>query len=334
MRLEAQMLGGYYPIPIPALDRVLSYLVPEAGCTLLDPCAGKGVAVGYLGHKLGIEPKDVYAIELEDGRSADLAGMLPGSKILAPCDFMQTDISASSFSLVWCNPPFDDEIGGGGRVEMSFLLRSIRLVATKGIICLVCPEHVMARDDMRREVLQNFDAVSCRLFPEAHRRFGEVVVMGRKRPRALEATKGWIETVMGQSDEPYHLRPADGPRRFAKSGLTDAEVLRAMAASPLNRVFVEVCEAPIQSPPLELCRGQLALVLAGGLLNTTLCKPGETPILIKATPYKETYVSSEESEVKHEGTDREDTVTTVVTSERIKLKVRVMDATGTIHDLT
>jgi hypothetical protein len=333
MRLEAQMLGGFYPIPIPALDKVLSYLVPEVGCTLLDPCAGKGVAVGYLAHKLGIEPKDVYAIELEEGRAADLAPMLPGSKVLAPADFHQTDISASSFSLVWCNPPFDDEIGGGGRVEMSFLLRAIRLVATKGIICLVCPEGVMSRDDMRREVLSNFDSVSCRPFPEEHRRFREVVVMGRKRPRAVEVYKGWLETVYGQTEEPCTLRAADGPRRFAKSGLTDAEILRAMAASPLNRVFVQVCEAPIPTPPLELRRGQLALVLAGGLLNTTLQKPGETPILIKATPYKETYVSSEETEVKHEGTDREDTVTTVVTSERIKLKVRVMDATGKIHDL-
>jgi predicted RNA methylase len=335
MRLEACMKGGFYPAPISALDLVAARLKAPEGATILDPCAGEGVAVGYLATKLGIKPPCVYAVELEEGRSVAATAALPGSRVIAPADFLQTDISANSLSMVWCNPPFDNEIGGGGRVEYGFLEKAIRLTATKGVVALVCPEMVMSRNEMRELCLQNLDNLSVTPFPAADRKFTEVVVLGTKRPRAVMLYSGnWMSAIEKNRGIVYTLPPASGPRRFVKSGLTDAEILRGIAASPLNSVFVGTRAFEMPSPPLELSRGQLALVLAGGLLNTTLQRPGEDPILIKATPFKETYISSETQELKDEGTEKEDLVKTVITSERIKLKVRVMTSDATIHDLT
>lgn len=335
MRLEAQMKGGFYPCPKEAIDQLVAKVTPCDGATLLDPCAGRGEAAKWLAEGLGIAEKDVYAVELKEGRSAAIRAAMPEAKILAPADFMQTDCSAHGLSFVWCNPPFDDEIGGGGRIEYGFLQRSIRLVATKGLVGFVCPEHVMMRRDIRELLMSECDNISVTPFPAGVRKYGEVVTLANRRTRPVEAASGdWLATLARNKVPRYALVPAPGPRRFAKTGLTDLEILRALARSPLNAIFTGAGAAPMPSPPLELGRGQLALVLAGGMLNTTLQKPGEPAILIKATPYKETYVSSEEEETKNAGTDREDVVKTVVTSERIKLKVRVMDAGGTIHDLT
>lgn len=46
--------NGYFPTDEPTLERALSALVPSPGSmSLLDPCAGEGVAIAEAAHALG-----------------------------------------------------------------------------------------------------------------------------------------------------------------------------------------------------------------------------------------------------------------------------------------
>ena len=50
--------------------------------------------------------------------------------MLAPADYFGCQRAAGTLSFIWCNPPFDDEYGGGGRVEREFLEAATRQLKT------------------------------------------------------------------------------------------------------------------------------------------------------------------------------------------------------------
>ncbi|NPY83401.1 class I SAM-dependent methyltransferase, partial [Pseudomonas aeruginosa] len=46
--------NGYFPTDEPTLERALSALAPSPGAmSILDPCAGEGVAIAEAAHALG-----------------------------------------------------------------------------------------------------------------------------------------------------------------------------------------------------------------------------------------------------------------------------------------
>ena len=57
----------------------------------------------------------VYAVELNASRAARIAEAYPDVRLLGPCSFEATRITKHSFSLVYLNPPFDDQLDGGGK---------------------------------------------------------------------------------------------------------------------------------------------------------------------------------------------------------------------------
>ena len=70
-----------------------------------------------LAEGLGVSWGHVFAVELNASRAARIAEAYPDVRLLGPCSFEATRITRHSFSLVYLNPPFDDEFGGGGREE-------------------------------------------------------------------------------------------------------------------------------------------------------------------------------------------------------------------------
>ena len=299
---------------------------PEQPIALLDPCAGRGEALYQWAVHCGATPAGVYAIELEEGRSQACQERLAGSHVLAPCSFFGTGISAGSFSFVWCNPPYDDEIGGG-RVEQGFLVRASQLLRAKGILALACPEHVSEKYELREQLMTWFDDLSVVPYPDAHRAFGEVVIFGRKlaKPRQGQLCR-WSECC-GEAGV-YLLPPAAGPKRFEKTELTGAEKAEALARSPLRRLLEPPTELPLPEPGLPLTHGQLALVLASGHLNGVVAKPGEEPHVIRGVATKEAYLADVQQEETSSGTTK--TVSTY--SQRIVLTVRALCPDGTIKD--
>lgn len=323
-----QCKGGFYPVPPEAVQFLSQFVKPPGGrFAILDPCAGRGAAIKQWADLLGCQPADVYAIELEEGRAAACRESLPASNVLAPCSFFGTGISACSFSFVFANPPYDDELGGGGRVEQSFLVRALQLVKARGVLALACPERVSLKHELQTQIMTWFEDVCVIPYPDAHRAFAEVVIFARKlaRPRQGQLCR-WSE-VCSQEPLEYEVPSSCGPRRFEKTELTAAEKAQALACSPLRRLLEPPAEPPLPEPGLPLTHGQLALVLASGHLNGVVAKPGEAPHVIRGVAAKENYLAGVQEEETGKGTK---TVSTY--SQRIVLTVRALCPDGAIKD--
>src|SRR5688572_26459604 len=132
-RLAALIKGCYVPADPKAVGAVLKHLkAPPGPFSLLDPCAGCGHAIKQLAEGLNSPLGNVCAIELSDTRAVELHRTLAGARICAPASFEGTSISPHSLGMVYVNAPFADQLGGGGREEYNFLLRSTRLLVTRG----------------------------------------------------------------------------------------------------------------------------------------------------------------------------------------------------------
>ncbi|WP_260440251.1 DUF6094 domain-containing protein, partial [Pseudomonas aeruginosa] len=98
--------NGYFPTDEPTLERTLSALAPSPGAmSILDPCAGEGVAIAEAAHALGREQVQAFAVEY-DAERARHARQLVDRCIHG--DLMDTLISRQSFGLLWLNPPYGD----------------------------------------------------------------------------------------------------------------------------------------------------------------------------------------------------------------------------------
>src|SRR5262245_44794861 len=124
-RLASVVKQGYFPAPPEAVAGILRHLrIPDpppdslsrAGdINILDPCADEARALVQIAEGLGVSKGHVFAVELNARRAAVIAETHPEVRLLGPCSFEATRITRQSLSLVYLNPPFDDEFGGGGR---------------------------------------------------------------------------------------------------------------------------------------------------------------------------------------------------------------------------
>src|SRR5215470_9199576 len=120
-RLASVVKQGYFPAPPEAISGILKHLKmpdppPDArfkaeDVNLLDPCAGEAKALVQLAEGLGVLPGHVFAVELNARRAAIIAESHPEVRLLGPCSFQATRITRHSFSMIYLNPPFDQEFG-------------------------------------------------------------------------------------------------------------------------------------------------------------------------------------------------------------------------------
>lgn len=331
-RLASQSRGGYYAIPPEALQLAIDRLTPPSeGLHLFDCCAGEGLALAQLAHALGCAPDNTWAVELEEERAQAVRANIPGVNAIAPASFFGTRIRSECFSLAYANPPFDDAIGGGGRLETDFLSRVLKHIAPKGVLCFVAPERVVLSYPVQNVLLTWCDHLSCVPFPEHVRNFSEVIVLGVKRRTLADPRKrNWRVDCFREHLFDYTLPPATGPRgMWEKTELTENELLAALDASPLRKRLEPPPDRPLPSPPLSLGAGHIALLLASGHLDGLVCPPGEPPHVVRGSAVK----IQESTDVQVEETEKSVTTRETIT-ERIKLCVRVADAAGNIVTLT
>lgn len=333
MRLVAQVKAGFYPAAPEAIAELADRLfcADAAATALCDPCCGKAAALNQLRVKLAVPAERTYLIELDSNRARAAKELLPEAHLLAGADFIGTETSARSFGLVWLNPPFDDEMGGGGRVEQRFLAKATPLLVTGGILCFILPAHVLEQKrDIKTFLLSWYRQLAVVPFAADHRPFNEVCVFGVRRSAAVEGSKlDWSAEVNTDSPPDYEVPPAGGPARFLKTAFTEDELCEALGRSRLNKAFRAPPPLPMPRPGLQLGQGQQALVLAGGFLNRVLQVDGKPPVLIKATPYKKDVHKSTAEDENEDGS----TKTTTIMGQKIGLRVRVLDIDGEIHTL-
>jgi predicted RNA methylase len=202
-RPEAHKKLGFYPAPPLAVAGICQHLVTSTGnaarTRILDPCAGEGLALIQIAQHLGVPQENLYAIELDVGRSATLQENLPDGHVLGPNSFQLTDITPGSMSLIYLNPPFQDELGGwsgGGRrrEEHAFFERAVRFLAPGGVMVLVLPMNALAGNrDFVEAVDSRLESVAAYRFPDEVRQYREIVVIGKLRKTQLAANSDAIE---------------------------------------------------------------------------------------------------------------------------------------------
>jgi hypothetical protein len=315
-RIASVVKQGFHPVPPAAIAGILRHLKipdpppdptvkPESGVNILDPCAGEGKALVQLAEGLGVSHGHVFAIELNGTRAARITEAYPDVRLLGPCSFEATRITRHSFSLVYLNPPFDDEFGGGEREEVSFLRRATEVLVPGGIVVLVCPvTQVFGAGRMCDALDTWFEHTEVFLFHDDCRSYRECVVFGRRRktpltdelifregiltvrgirrcytaPIATLARLGELQFARWSYGEPdtasrkreldtWELPLSPGPKRFEKTALTEEELEGELARSPLYHALCQRTLSPIKRPPLSLNKGHTSLLLMTGMLD-------------------------------------------------------------------
>jgi hypothetical protein len=326
-RLASVVKQGYFPAPPEAVAGILRHLkIPDpppespsrvGDINILDPCAGEARALVQLAEGLGVSKGHAFAVELNARRAAVIAESHPEVRLLGPCSFEATRITRQSLSAVFLNPPFDDEFGGGGREEVTFLRRSVALLVPGGILVLVCPVgQVYGRWEMCDLIDTWFEDIELFLFPDEHRRFNECVVFGRRRKAALPEAQvrtqgvltvrdvrycsaapidrlarlgepqfrrwdgGWPDPASRKADlDVWELPPSSGPKRFQKTAMTEEELESELARSPLYESLRRRVLSPLKRPPLSLNKGHTSLLLLTGMLDGYV--PSDPPHVVR-----------------------------------------------------
>lgn len=347
-RPQAEARLNFYPLPPPVTELLLAHLEADDpdDCTVLDPCAGEGVAIGTIAAGLGIPEESVYAVELSENRSRRIAGTFGGFHLLGPATFHGVECSYNAFSMVYVNPPYaHEEMGGGRREEVAFLVRALNLAAPGGVVAMVIPEHALLDWGREPEALRR--VVSCRMAdvtlwkpPAEHREYREMVVLGTKRKVPLPIGEGplwgndwyWAREKMGVLGDPgmvYKLPSGKHPKNWRKVAYTPAELRAKMASSHLCKWIEPPGTARAPSPPLPPGRGHVALILAAGDLDGLVWPEGEPPHVVRGTATKVSF----RDEAKCEAKVNEDgsTSSKEVWGEKIVLVVRAVSTDGTVR---
>lgn len=370
MRLEGQAKSGFFPADPAAISELCKHLAlgplgDREHHSILDPCAGKGEALAQIAEALGILPVNTYAIELNDVRGKavrERMPQVPETNILEPCSFHSSYITPGSMSLVYCNPPYDDELGGGGREELSFLGECYRLLAKGGIMVAVIPWRTASHRETKLHLDGHY--VDARLLRFPTMKYNEVVYIGVKRSSAKsesESYGGYLSRHVADSYGYRHKMPADlaplgepdwqwvdgvqikredtiktwalpgawRPAKFVKSSYIPGELEKDVADSPLNDCISDPPDPPLLNPPLPLGEGHVCLQMAAGGLNG-LIECGAFTHVMKGVASKEEYLNEDACE-ERESPDGEYVTVKTVYSQKPVIIVRAVGFDGVIH---
>jgi len=166
MRLAAQAKAGYYPTPLPVV-RLLREMIqfPSGPFAALDPCCGTGEALAeFLAGSQGRG----YGIELDQKRAEEARKKLY-RVIASPFEYCQ--VSQSSLSVLWLNPPYDHEADSAPdkkllRQEYTFLTASTRLLVSGGLLFYIVPQHMLADRHVAEYLALRHTGLRVSAFPE------------------------------------------------------------------------------------------------------------------------------------------------------------------------
>ena len=285
MRLAGRERLGFYPLPIPEVDRIRRFLAfPDKQCCALDPCVGDGAALAeFTSDKRVLQ----YGVELDAGR-AEQARTKGIEVIHGNCFDVLCPVE--SFSLVYLNPPYDLEISEekSQRMEKLFLEHVYRWLKLGGILVLVVPAKRIADcavllsihfRDIRVYRLTELECV----------RYQQVVVIGVRRTRqerdrlrdseiiqaqlwlgSFERELQGLPPLTSEPDHPY-VAPPSAPVRLVHRGLPLDPIEDMLPKSSAYRQAAAVIfaqQADVTGRPLTpLHGGHVGLLCTAGMLN-------------------------------------------------------------------
>jgi hypothetical protein len=314
--------AGYFPTDEPTLERCLGALEPADGLmTILDPCAGEGVAIGEIAIDLGRDRVRSYAVEYDVERAKSAQRL---SDRCLQSDFNDTVISKASFGLLLLNPPYGDlvtdqlrsyEFRGRARLEKVFYQRSWPLLQLDGVIINIIPGYILDEEYVGW-LTRHFKDI--RVFRAVETKFQQVVVFGRRsrkqdqslsdarsaRETLLKIGRGEIEVEEIPPDwpfQPYRIPTAAGePEHFFRNSLEPeqfaAELSRLKGLWSYFDMHLGTSQKAQRRPARALSRWHLALALAAGAISGIVHGRNGRALVVKGDTHKGKSVSTEFSE--------------------------------------
>ncbi|SHF15590.1 hypothetical protein SAMN02745133_01949 [Desulforamulus putei DSM 12395] len=246
-RIESKAKGGYYPTPEKELELILKKINAAGTVTVLDPCAGEGLALNQIVENLkgkgsNVEP---YAVELESSR-AEKARELFGRERVIKGGYEGLRMTNDCVSLLFLNPPYDERFGK--RVEEIFfrdLTAPGKYLVDGGLVVLIIPQYVLK--DIARLAEARLDNVTVyRFTDENYPVYNQVVLFGTRK-KGIERNpllKKTLEALaeMGPSALPsldmednvtYDLPEATKPVTMFRGSVHDpVEIAKDVMVSP------------------------------------------------------------------------------------------------------
>lgn len=331
MRLTSRLKADYRPLPLQAfglLHKRLKFTLPTDDSPrhypVIDPCAGEGNALAALMKALHLPETMAHSIELDVGRGEQLRQTLPTAEVVAPCSVFDARIPFASYSLLYLNPPMDQQTRGV-RIEEEFLAATYECLVPGGVLLMACSSELVKGDVFREIIAKRFESVAVIPFEPEYRKVSEVMVIGTRRQRDTFHTASYTSSTMVRPGHMWAIPPARPPHPIVKTFPTEEEVLKLLASSPANKLLEHKSQQSMNRPPLALGIGHLALLLSAGHLDGIVCPEGEEPHVVRGVAKKVEEETENETII-----DGKKVITKKTFTERIKLVVRVARTNGDI----
>lgn len=326
MRLEAKIKKGFYPLQLDAVPHICSlieWVHPDAN--IIDPCCGKGEAVKAIADTLGIKPANIIGCELDVERGRLASELLSEGTVHAPIDFLGSSAYGDA-SIAYCNPPYDDEMGGGMRTETKFLHKVTGMLDPGGILIFVVPARTADNQAVYTYLKSMYESIQKFRLPSKTAKYNEVVFMAIKRDNmVINSGANWIGYTEFSSIQTRYAAKKGGKVRVRKANYTEQELYELIGKSEANSLIDgERYVRENMVPPMKMRTGHLAMLLASGKLDGIVEVEGEEPHVVRGSTAK---VTVRRTEVGEE-------TTKVIDTEVIKLTVKVATQDGRIVALT
>ncbi len=287
-RTNARLRMNFFPLPDSVAEKIGQRLIFQPACSVLDPCAGEGRALVAMTSHAPVCRR--YGVELDAYRAEEAAKMLD---MVIQGDALNTRSKVESFSLIYCNPPFDfeqGEQGGNQRMEKLFTAHVARWLVPAGILVLVIPVERLT--DCARTLAYYFADV--RLFrleaPECER-YRQIAVFAKSKTRrerekssdhAITGAQLYLASLardpsriapLSGADVTYMVPPS-GPAELIYEGLPLDVIEDLLPASPAYRQLEHVLSPKLLSlqtrPVTPLHKGHIGLLAVAGAVNSVL----------------------------------------------------------------
>lgn len=203
MRLAGIEKGGYYPYPSHMAEATASWFIPLAAGTrgrLLDPCAGEGEIANLLGRLLNYE---TWGCELFPYRAEKAAVRMHKCHSAA---WESCSLTDESVTLLWFNPPYDDDRHGDERrLELSFLKSTTPKLVRGGVLAFVIPQRILRMAEIVRYLASQYERLTILRFPDGeYERFKQVLLLATRWEKYNVTTNEEIEEIqpLAESDLP------------------------------------------------------------------------------------------------------------------------------------
>ena len=277
-RLISKLKLGYYPLPVEEARKIRALLTASGPYSAIDPCAGDGTALIEVTKDSDAR---LAAIELDADRAVAVAAK--GIATVHGSAF-ECRVPAETCSLVYLNPPYDNEIGphNNQRMELVFLEHCYRWIMTEGVLVFIIPVRVLGA--CARLLAGQFERIGAfRLEHPESVRFHQIVIFGKRKKAHLRGDPKSAEELMRIAYRPEQIPalnkevteryviPPCSPTTVTYTGLpldtVEDALQRSTAMQNARGVLVRKQQKLNGRPVLPLHKGAVGLLACSGMLN-------------------------------------------------------------------